>query len=157
MGGAAQGKKFQDSRQNFFMHEHTPKHHNHLHGSSNRFFGFVFATAFLFFAFYPLFVGQGVRRWAVFVAFSILVLALFTPKVLGPLNLAWTKLGMLLHRIVSPVFLGLLFYMVVTPTGLLMRLLGNDPLRLRRDESLTSYWIDRKPPGPEAGSLNNQF
>ena len=66
-------------------------------------------------------------------------------------------IGLVLHKIVSPIALGILFFLVVTPTGLLMRLLGKDPLRLRFDRSADSYWIARTPPGPDADSLKNQF
>ena len=78
-------------------------------------------------------------------------------KALAPLNKWWTKLGVLLYRIVSPVVLGLLFYLTVTPIALLLRLLGKDPLRLRRDPDGASYWIDRTPPGPAPESMKNQF
>ena len=98
-----------------------------------------------------------VRLWAMVVAGAFLVLALFVPKVLGPANHLWTKFGLLLHNIVSPLALGILFYFVVTPTGLLMRIFGKDPLRLRFDAAADSYWIKRTPPGPDAESLKNQF
>ncbi len=91
------------------------------------------------------------------VAGTFLVLTLSVPKVLGPANRMWTKFGLLLHNIVSPLALGILFYLVVTPTGLLMRIFGKDPLRLRLDTAADSYWITRSPPGPDAESLKNQF
>ena len=69
----------------------------------------------------------------------------------------WTKFGVLLYTIVSPVVLGFLFYVTVTPIALLMRVLGKDPLRLRRDPDAASYWIDRTPPGPSPESMKNQF
>ena len=67
------------------------------------------------------------------------------------------KFGELLHRIVSPIALGIVFYLAVLPTGLLLRLFGKDPLRLKIDRGAASYWIKREPPGPTAESLNNQF
>jgi len=67
------------------------------------------------------------------------------------------KLGDILHRIASPIALAILFYGVVTPTGLLMRLFGKDPLRLRFDREAKSYWIAREPPGPAPESLKDQF
>ena len=79
------------------------------------------------------------------------------PAALAPLNRVWTRFGLLLHRIVSPVVLGVMFFVVVTPTGLLMRALGKDPLRLRLTVTQRSYWIDRQPPGPAPDTLNNQF
>ncbi|HQR50033.1 MAG TPA: SxtJ family membrane protein, partial [Methylophilaceae bacterium] len=95
--------------------------------------------------------------WALELSGGFLLLALVIPRVLAPANRAWTKFGLLLHDIVSPIALGILFFVVVTPTGLLMRLLGKDPLRLRFERSAKSYWIVRTPPGPDAESLKNQF
>lgn len=125
--------------------------------STEREFGVVFAIVFAIVACWPLLSGGAVRSWSLAVAAAFLVLALFIPKVLAPANRLWTQFGMLLHRIVSPVALGILFYFVVMPTGLLMRLFGKDPLRLRLDPTADSYWVKRTPPGPDAGSLNNQF
>ena len=84
-------------------------------------------------------------------------LALAWPRALRPLNLAWFKLGLLLHIVVSPLVIGAMFFLTVVPTGLIMRLLGKDPLRLKFDPKADSYWIKRDPPGPEPGSLKNQF
>ena len=84
-------------------------------------------------------------------------LALTWTAALAPLNKWWTKLGVLLYRVVSPIALGLMFYVAVVPVGLLMRVLGKDPLRLRRDPDAASYWIDRTPPGPTPESMKNQF
>jgi hypothetical protein len=91
------------------------------------------------------------------VAAVFAVLALLWTAALAPLNKLWTKLGILLYRIVSPVVMALLFYVTVTPIALLMRVLGKDPLRLRRAPDAASYWIDRTPPGPAPESMKNQF
>jgi len=91
------------------------------------------------------------------VSIIFLLLALLVPKALAPLNWVWTKLGLLLHKIVSPVVLGILFFMVFTPIGITFRLFGGDPLRLRFDSNALSYWIARSPPGPAPDSLKNQF
>ena len=139
------------------MHEHTPRHTSQLQSSSDRSFGFVFAAVFLIVALYPLLHAGGIRIWAAIVSGLFLLLAALVPTILAPANRAWTKFGLLLHNIVSPLALGILFFLVVTPTGLLMRLFGKDPLRLRFDPAATSYWIKRDPPGPAADSLNNQF
>ena len=139
------------------MHEHSPRHAAPVQSSTDRSFGFVFAAVFLIVALYPLVSSQAVRPWAMVVAGVFLVLALFIPKVLGPANRMWTKFGLLLHNVVSPLALGILFFLVVTPTGLLMRIFGKDPLRLRFDAAADSYWIKRTPPGPDAESLKNQF
>lgn len=139
------------------MHEHTPRHASPIQSSSDRSFGFVFAAVFLIIGLYPLFHAAGIRLWAVALSGTFLLLAALVPQVLAPANRLWTKFGLLLHNIVSPVALGVLFFLVVTPTGLLMRLLGKDPLRLRFDPAADSYWIKRDPPGPAADSLKNQF
>jgi hypothetical protein len=125
--------------------------------SSNRSFGLVFASVFLVVAVYPLLLGDGVRAWSLALSALFLVLALAVPRVLSPLNRAWTRFGLLLHRLVSPVVLGIMFFLVVTPMGLVMRALGKDPLRLRFDRRASTYWIERAPPGPRPDSLGNQF
>lgn len=82
---------------------------------------------------------------------------LVQPRLLGPLNRAWFRFGLLLHRIVSPVVLGLMFFAVIAPIGLLMRLLGKRPLNLRFDRDAPTYWVHRDPPGPAADSFKDQF
>ena len=139
------------------MHEHAPRHIAPVESSSNRSFGLVFTGFFLIVGLLPLLYGHSLRIWALALAGVFLVTALAAPSLLAPLNRLWTKLGLLLHRIVSPIALGILFFGVVTPTGLLMRLLGHDPLRLRLDKTATTYWIVRNPPGPAPESLINQF
>jgi Saxitoxin biosynthesis operon protein SxtJ len=126
-------------------------------GSSNRSFGVVFAVVFAIIALLPLFHGGAVRLWSLGVAVAFAVLAFAAPQVLAPLNRLWLKLGLLLHKIVNPIVLGIMFYGVVTPTGLIMRLLGKDLLRLKRDPAAASYWIERTPPGPRPESLGDQF
>ena len=124
---------------------------------SERGFGMVFAAVFIIVAAWPLVGGGEVRVWALGAAAAFLLAALAFPAVLRPLNLAWFRFGLVLHKIVSPVFLGLIFYLSVTPIALIMRLLGKDPLRRDFDPSMSTYWIERKPPGPAPDSLKNQF
>ena len=88
-------------------------------------------------------------------AFAVTAVAM--PRVLAVPNWLWTKLGLLLGRIVSPIALGVLFYAVFLTTGVLMRMLGKDPLRLKRDAAAATYWISRAPPGPPPTSMTNQF
>jgi hypothetical protein len=129
-----------------------------VEGSSNRSFGIVFAVVFLVIALWPFVFGSGALRWwAAIVAAVFGVLAFVAPAVLAAPNRAWMKLGLLLGRIVSPIVLGLLFYTVFTPMGWALRAMGKDPMRLRRDAAASTYWIERKPPGPPPDSLNNQF
>jgi hypothetical protein len=126
-------------------------------GSSDRAFGLVFTAFFAIVAVLPMLRSEPPRPWAFAAAGVLLALALAAPRLLAPLNRLWLKFGDLLHRIVSPIALAILFYGVVTPTGLLMRLFGKDPLRLRFDREAKSYWIAREPPGPPPESLKDQF
>jgi hypothetical protein len=126
-------------------------------GSSDRAFGFVFAVFFVLVGLSPLRAHHPVRWWAFLVAGLFLVAGTVTPALLHPLNKYWTKLGLLMGRIVSPVVTAVLFYAVVTPTALLFRIMGKDPLRLARDPEAQSYWIDRRPPGPAPETMANQF
>jgi hypothetical protein len=95
--------------------------------------------------------------WALGIAAAFFLAALLMPAVLAPLNRLWFKFGMLLHRVVSPLVMGMLFYVVVTPIGLLMRLFGKRPLNLEFETAETSYWILRQPPGPAPETIKNQF
>ena len=117
----------------------------------------VFSVVFLLFGFYPLLGGETIRFWSLVVAGIFLLLALAIPGVLAPANRLWMKFGKLLYRIISPFALLIVFFAIVLPTAFVMRLLGKDPLLLRRDPKAKSYWIRREPPGPSAESLNDQF
>jgi hypothetical protein len=128
-----------------------------VQGSSNRSFGIVFAVVFGVIGLLPFVFGGGLRLWALVVAAAFLALALAAPAVLAPLNRLWLRFGLLLHRIVNPIILGIMFFVVITPIGVLMRLFGKDPLRLKRDGAVRSYWIPREPPGPAPESLKDQF
>ena len=128
-----------------------------VEGISNRSFGLVFAFLFAAVGFLPLLSGRGVRSWALLIGALFLATALFAPTILEPLSRLWMKFGLLLHRLISPVALGVMFFLVITPIGLIMRMLGKDPLRLKSDHSAQSYWIPRDPPGPPPESLKDQF
>ena len=111
---------------------------------SNRSFGLVFTSFFTLVAFWPLFShGGGMRIWALILAALIMVITLTMPTWLSPFNLLWTKLGEAMHRIISPVAMGIVYYIVLTPTGCLLSLLKKDLLRLRKDPMASSYWIER--------------
>ncbi|MDX6751352.1 SxtJ family membrane protein [Geminicoccaceae bacterium 1502E] len=89
---------------------------------------------------------------------GLLALAgLVAPRFLAPLNRAWTRLGLVLFKVVNPVVMLLIYATTVVPIGLLMRLAGKDPLRLRKEPAAASYWIDRDPPGPAPETMINQF
>ena len=126
-------------------------------GGSDRAFGFVFAIVFLVIGLYPWAFGGGVRAWSIAVAALFLLASLARPALLAPLNRVWTRFGALLHRIVSPIVLGFMFFAVITPMGLVRRVLVKDPLRLDFDPQARSYWVRREPPGPPPQSLTNQF
>lgn len=126
-------------------------------GSSDRSFGIVFAAVFAVIGLLPLVFGGGVRLWSLSVGAAFLAIALAVPSLLAPLNRIWLRFGLLLHRIVSPLVLGIMFFLVITPMGLVMRALGKDLLRLKSDKGLSSYWIERVPPGPPPESLKDQF
>lgn len=139
-------------------HDKLSAHHDlPVRGSSNRSFGLIFAAFFCVIALLPLFSGGEVRPWALVAAAVFAAIALAMPSILAPLNKAWMRLGLLLHRVVNPIVLGLMFLVAIVPIGLLMRLSGKDLLRLKFSRDASSYWIIREPKGPDPRSLNRQF
>jgi hypothetical protein len=129
----------------------------HVEGSSDRGFGLVFAGALALVAAWPLLHASTPHWWAFALAAVFATIAAAKPSLLGRLNRLWTHFGVLLGKLAAPVALSVLFYAVVAPLGLVMRLTGGDPLRLKLDAAADSYWIAREPPGPPPGSLTNQF
>ncbi len=128
-----------------------------VQGSSDRSFGIVFAVVFGIIAIWPLLHEGGLRWWSLIIGLGFLAVSFVRPTLLAPLNYIWTKFGLLLHRIVNPLIMGILFFIVVTPIGLVMRLGGKDLLRLRFEPNQQSYWIEREPPGPAPDSMKHQF
>ncbi|HYH79946.1 MAG TPA: SxtJ family membrane protein [Longimicrobium sp.] len=126
-------------------------------GPSDRAFGLTFAGVLTVVGLLPLVRGGGVRAWALAAAAVFLAAALAWPAVLTPLNRVWLRFGLLLHRVMNPVILGIVFYFVITPMGLLMRLARSRPLKLGFDPAARSYWIPREPPGPEPETMKRQF
>jgi hypothetical protein len=124
---------------------------------SERAFGLVFAVVFAVFGLLPLWRGVPARWWCLGVSGAFLLLALVAPRTLAPLNWVWFKIGLLLHAVVNPIVMTLLFVTTVTPIALIMRAMGKDPLRLRLDPDAPTYWIERRPPGPEPTSMPRQF
>lgn len=126
-------------------------------GSSNRSFGLVFAGVFAIVGLWPLYGSGDVRIWALAAAAVFLILALAKPDLLAPLNRLWLKFGLLLHKIVNPVIMGILFFLTVTPIALISRVVGKKFLQTTFDSEAESYWILREPPGPEPEDMSNQF
>ena len=121
--------------------------------SSNRSFGIIFFVVFLLIGLYPLTYDGDIRIGFVIISLIFLVLGLLNSKILTPLNKLWFKLGIFLGKVISPIIMGIIFFLVVTPTGLIMRLLGKDVLNLKYNKN-QSYWIEKK--GPKS-KMKNQF
>ena len=121
--------------------------------SSNRSFGIVFFVVFLLIAVFPLANSEDLRIWSLIISLIFLILGLLKSKILTPLNRLWFKFGIFLGKIVSPLVMGVIFFFVVTPTGLIMRILGKDPLNLKYNLN-KSYWIEKN--GPKS-KMKNQF
>ncbi len=120
---------------------------------SERNFGIVFFIVFLLIALYPLTYGGEIRIWSVLISLIFLILGLLNSKLLSPLNKLWFKFGIFLGKIVSPLIMGIIFFLVVTPIGFIMRLLGKDVLNLKFNKN-RSYWIEKN--GPKS-KMKNQF
>ena len=120
---------------------------------SNRSFGIVFFVVFLLVSLYPLINGENVRFWSLAISFIFLVLGILNSNLLSPLNKIWFKFGILLGRIISPIVMGIIFFLVVTPIAFIMRLLGKDVLNLKYSNN-KSYWIEKS--GPKS-KMKNQF
>jgi hypothetical protein len=144
-------------RDNFFGSHEFQRRNETVKTSSNRSFGLAFAAFFALLA--TLRFWHGTAHWPIWLglACAFLLLAFAVPRLLAPLNWLWTKFGLLLHRIVSPIFLTVLFYGCIVPIGFLMRLSANDRLRLKYEPAAESYWIIRAPAGPSPESFKNQF
>ena len=121
--------------------------------TTNRNFGLVFFVVFLLIAIWPILHQDPLRVWSLIISLIFLVLGLLNSRLLSPINFAWIKFGNLLGKIVAPIVMGVVYFFVVTPTGLLMRLAGKDLLRTKNSMSNT-YWIIRK---KNIGSMKRQF
>jgi hypothetical protein len=126
-------------------------------GSSDRAFGLTLGAVFTIIGLVRLVLGHPYWEWWLGVAVGMLAFALAWPASLAPLNRLWLRLGLMLYKIVNPLVMGMVFVTTVVPIGLVMRALGKDPLRLRRESAAASYWIARQPPGPEPDTMKHQF
>ena len=120
---------------------------------TNRNFGIVFFIVFLIIALYPLIMGNEIRLWSVLISIIFLILGILNSKILTPLNNLWFKFGLFIGKIISPLIMAIIFFLVVTPIGFIMRLLGKDVLNLRYNKN-KSYWIEKN--GPKS-KMKNQF
>ena len=124
---------------------------------SDRSFGLVMAGALAVVTALNAWHAGRIWPWTAGLAALFLIAALTRPALLNPLNRLWLKFGLLLHRVVNPVIMGLVFYGTVLPTGLVLRAMGRDLLRLKREPEADSYWIVRTPPGPAPETMKDQF
>jgi hypothetical protein len=141
-------------------HENLQEHAR-VKSASDRAFGLTVGGILGLLGLYRLLLRPEGPDWvalAVLASASVLlILGAVAPLLLAPLNRAWTKLGLLLGKIVTPVVLLLIYGLTIVPLGLVRRALGHDPLQLRRDPEATTYWIERSPPGPAPPTMTNQF
>ena len=127
--------------------------YNDIKISSNRSFGVVFFVVFLLIALYPLLNNNEIRLWSLIISVLFLILGILNSKILSPLNKIWFKFGLLLGKIISPIIMGVIFFLVVTPIGFIMKLLGKDLINLKFNNE-KSYWIEKS--GPKS-KMKNQF
>ena len=121
--------------------------------SSNKSFGIVFSIFFLLISIYPVLNNDPIYYWSLFLSFVFLVLGLMNSKILSPLNLLWFKFGILLGKIVSPIVMGIIFFLVVTPISILLKIFGKDVLNLKFNNNKT-YWIEKNEP---KSNMKKQF
>ena len=120
---------------------------------SNKNFGLTFFIVFLIISFWPLMHNEQIRIWSLVIALIFLILGMSNSKILTPLNTIWFKFGLILGRIVSPIVMGIIFFLIVTPISIIMRILGKDLLNLKYNNQ-KSYWIEKR--GPKS-KMKNQF
>ena len=117
--------------------------HYKIKAGTERGFGLIFATVFVIIGLYPVLQSQDIRLWAFIIAFIFFFFAIFLPKALIVPNKLWFKLGSFLGAIVSPIIMGMIFFLTVIPTGMMMRLLGKDILNQKINKTIKSYWIKK--------------
>ena len=120
---------------------------------SNKSFGIVFFAVFFIISIWPLLSGNEIRYWSLVISVIFLILGIINSKILTPLNKTWFKIGILLGNIISPIIMGIIFFLVVTPTSLIMKILGKDLLNLKKNTK-NSYWIEKK---NQNSRMKNQF
>ena len=126
---------------------------NDIKIGSNKSFGIVFFIVFLIIALYPMLKGQDLRLWSLIISFIFLILGMINSSILNPLNKIWFKFGILLGNIISPIVMAIVFFGVVLPTGIMMKILRKDLIGLKKNNKNT-YWIEKK---SQMTSMKNQF
>jgi hypothetical protein len=126
---------------------------NKIKIGSNRSFGIIFSIAFLIIAIWPLLSANEIRYWSLVISVIFLILGLIKSKILTPLNKIWYKIGILLGNLISPVVMGIVFFLVVTPTSIIMKILKKDLLNLKKNNN-KSYWIEKN---KQNTSMKKQF
>ena len=126
---------------------------NKIKVGSNKSFGIVFFVVFLIISIWPLLDGNEIRYWSLIISVVFLVLGILNSKILTPLNKIWFKIGILLGNIISPMTMGIIFFLVVTPTAFIMKILGKDLLNLKKNTK-NSYWIEKR---NQNSRMKNQF
>ena len=129
-------------------------HKSKIKMNSNRNFGLVFFIIFLILGLWPITNGEEIRIWLILLAFIFLILGIMESKLLSPLNRLWFKFGIMLGAIVAPIVMGAIFFIVVTPIGIVMSIIGKDLLNKKHDKKKETYWIKRIKP---IGSMKRQF
>jgi len=126
---------------------------NKIKIGSNKSFGIVFFTVFLIIAIWPLLNGYEIRYWSLIISIVFLLLGILNSKFLTPLNKIWFKIGILLGNVISPIVMSIIFFLVVTPTAFIMKILGKDLLNLKKNTK-NSYWIKKQ---NQNSRMKNQF
>jgi hypothetical protein len=121
--------------------------------SSNKNFGIVFFTVFFIIAIWPLLNGNDIRYWSLIISIVFLILGILNSKILTPLNKIWFKIGILLGNVISPIVMSIVFFLVVTPTSFIMKILGKDLLNLKKNTK-NSYWITKQ---NQNSRMKNQY
>ena len=124
---------------------------------SPRAFGIVFCIVFLAIAIWPIASDGTIHLWSLITASLFLLLAIFVPNYLQPLNRMWFRFGLLLHKVVNPIIMGFLFFFTITPIAVIFRIIGKDPLNRDFDQNLETYWIKRNPKELTSDSMKKQF
>jgi len=126
---------------------------NNIKIGTNKSFGIVFFLFFLIVSLFPLFKNENIRVWSLIIAIIFLILGLLNSKLLTPLNKIWFKFGILLGNFVSPIVMSIVFFVIVTPTSIIMRVLGKNLLNLKKGNKKT-YWVERS---KIQSKMKNQF